>query len=82
MDSSITALLSGPDNPGIVAGVAGWIHERGGTCFMPTSTLIARKTFFFKESSGSPPKKERSLMNRVLLSGWHGMNWECMLEWP
>ena len=27
---SIVALLHGPDRPGIVAKVAGWIHDRGG----------------------------------------------------
>ena len=70
MDSSITALLSGPDNPGIVAGVAGWIHERGEACFMPISILIVRKTFFSRESNGNRRKRRRSLKNRVLLSGW------------
>ena len=30
MSVSIIALLHGPDQPGIVAKVAGWIHQRGG----------------------------------------------------
>ena len=70
MDSSITALLSGPDNPGIVARVAGWIHDRGGTRLHADQHLDRQENVFSKESSGSRLKRRRSLMNRVLLSGW------------
>ena len=57
MDSSITALLSGPDNPGIVAGVAGWIHERGGNVLHADQHLDRQENVFFQRVEWEPSEK-------------------------
>lgn len=61
MDSSITALLSGPDNPGIVARVAGWIHERGGNVLHADQHLDRQENVFFQRVEWEPAEKEKIL---------------------
>ena len=61
MDSSITALLSGPDNPGIVARVAGWIHERGGNVLHADQHLDRQENVFFQRVEWEPAEKEKTL---------------------
>ena len=61
MDSSITALLSGPDNPGIVARVAGWIHDRGGNVLHADQHLDRQENVFFQRVEWEPADKEKIL---------------------
>ena len=61
MDSSITALLSGPDNPGIVARVAGWIHDRGGNVLHADQHLDRQENVFFQRVEWEPAEKEKIL---------------------
>lgn len=61
MDSSITALLYGPDNPGIVARVAGWIHDRGGNVLHADQHLDRQENVFFQRVEWEPAEKEKIL---------------------
>ena len=61
MDSSITALLSGPDNPGIVARIAGWIHDRGGNVLHADQHLDRQENVFFQRVEWEPAEKEELL---------------------
>ncbi len=61
MDSSITALLYGPDNPGIVARVAGWIHNRGGNVLHADQHLDRQENVFFQRVEWEPVEKEKIL---------------------
>ena len=61
MDSSITALLYGPDNPGIVARVAGWIHNRGGNVLHADQHLDRQENVFFQRVEWEPAEKEKIL---------------------
>ena len=54
MNSSITALLSGPDQPGIVARVSGWIHERGGNVLHADQHLDRQENVFFQRVEWEP----------------------------
>ena len=46
--SSVTALLYGSDRPGIVARVAGWIHERGSNVLHADQHLDRQENVFFQ----------------------------------
>ena len=46
MERSVIALLYGPDQPGIVAKVAGWIHEHGGNVLHADQHLDRRENIF------------------------------------
>ena len=46
--NSITALLYGSDRPGIVARVAGWIHERGSNVLHADQHLDRQENVFFQ----------------------------------
>ena len=54
MESSIIALLYGPDQPGIVAKVAGWIHENGGNVLHADQHLDRQENIFFQRVEWSP----------------------------
>ena len=54
MNRSITALLYGPDKPGIVAKVAGWIHERGGNVLHADQHLDRQENVFFQRVEWEP----------------------------
>ncbi|MDA8774816.1 formyltetrahydrofolate deformylase [Opitutales bacterium] len=61
--NSITALLYGSDRPGIVAKVAGWIHERGSNVLHADQHLDRQENVFFQRIeweciSNSDPKLE------------------------
>ena len=61
--SSITALLYGLDKPGIVARVAGWIHERGSNVLHADQHLDRQENVFFQRVeweclSSTDPKEE------------------------
>ena len=58
MNSSITALLSGPDQPGIVAKVSGWIHERGGNVMHADQHLDRQENVFFQRVEWEPAQTE------------------------
>jgi len=45
---SIVALLHGPDRPGIVATIAGWIHEKGGNVIHADQHLDREENVFFQ----------------------------------
>ena len=59
MDSSVIALLYGPDQPGIVAKVATWIHQRGGNVLHADQHLDRQENVFFQrvEWEASDPDK-------------------------
>ncbi len=54
MERSIIALLYGPDQPGIVAKVAGWIHEHGGNVLHADQHLDRQENIFFQRVEWSP----------------------------
>lgn len=54
MERSIIALLHGPDQPGIVAKVAGWIHEHGGNVLHADQHLDRQENIFFQRVEWSP----------------------------
>ena len=54
MTQSIIALLYGPDQPGIVAKVAGWIHERGGNVLHADQHLDRQENVFFQRVEWEP----------------------------
>jgi formyltetrahydrofolate deformylase len=70
MNRSITALLYGPDQPGIVAKVAGWIHERGGNVLHADQHLDRQENVFFQRVEWEPAEtgeilKESSAFERM-----------------
>ena len=54
MERSVIALLHGPDQPGIVAKVAGWIHEHGGNVLHADQHLDRQENIFFQRVEWSP----------------------------
>jgi len=54
MERSVIALLHGPDQPGIVAKVAGWIHEHGGNVLHADQHLDRQENIFFQRLEWSP----------------------------
>jgi formyltetrahydrofolate deformylase len=56
MSHSIIALLYGPDQPGIVAKVAGWIHQRGGNVLHADQHLDRQENVFFQRVEWDPVK--------------------------
>jgi len=48
MNPSVIALLHGPDQPGIVAKVATWIHQRGGNVLHADQHLDRQENVFFQ----------------------------------
>jgi formyltetrahydrofolate deformylase len=63
MNPSVIALLHGPDQPGIVAKVATWIHQRGGNVLHADQHLDRQENVFFQRvewevSATREPKQE------------------------
>lgn len=54
MDRSVIALLHGPDQPGIVAKVAGWIHQHGGNVLHADQHLDRQENIFFQRVEWNP----------------------------
>lgn len=54
MNPSIISLLHGPDQPGIVAKVSGWIHERGGNVLHADQHLDRQENVFFQRVEWDP----------------------------
>ena len=54
MERSIIALLHGPDQPGIVAKVAGWIHDHGGNVLHADQHLDRQENIFFQRVEWTP----------------------------
>ena len=54
MNSSVIALLHGPDQPGIVAKVATWIHQRGGNVLHADQHLDRQENVFFQRVEWEP----------------------------
>ena len=54
MERSVIALLHGPDQPGIVAKVASWIHEHGGNVLHADQHLDRQENIFFQRLEWSP----------------------------
>ena len=52
---SIVALLHGPDRPGLVARVAGWIFEQGGNILHADQHRDAEENVFFQRVEWSQP---------------------------
>ena len=55
---TLAALLHGPDKPGLVARVAGWIHERGGNIIHADQHRDAEEKIFFQRVEWAPPDGE------------------------
>ena len=55
---SIVALLHGPDRPGIVAKIAGWIHDRGGNVLHADQHLDREEDVFFQRVEWHPAEGE------------------------
>ncbi|WP_407677834.1 formyltetrahydrofolate deformylase [Candidatus Seribacter sulfatis] len=71
--NSITALLYGSDRPGIVARVAGWIHERGSNVLHADQHLDRQENVFFQRvewecSLGSDPVEEGTAFQEMVQS--------------
>ena len=56
---SIVALLHGPDRPGLVAQVAGWIFEQGGNILHADQHRDAEENVFFQRVEWSQPGAAR-----------------------
>ena len=54
MDRSIITLFHGPDQPGIVARVAGWIHQHGGNVLHADQHLDRQENIFFQRVEWNP----------------------------
>ena len=54
MELSIIALLYGPDQPGIVARVSGWIYQRGGNVLHADQHLDRQENVFFQRVEWEP----------------------------
>ena len=54
MERSVIALLHGPDQPGIVAKVAGWIHQHGGNVLHADQHLDRQENIFFQRVEWTP----------------------------
>ena len=54
MSSSVIALLYGPDQPGLVAKTAGWIHQRGGNVLHADQHLDRDENIFFQRVEWQP----------------------------
>jgi formyltetrahydrofolate deformylase len=68
MSRSVIALLYGPDQPGIVAKVAGWIHGRGGNVLHADQHLDRQENVFFQRVEWEPeasqaPEEESDLFH-------------------
>ena len=78
MTQSIIALLYGPDQPGIVAKVAGWIHERGGNVLHADQHLDRQENVFFQRVEWEPiqpcDSSEEANSFKEMASGELGMN--------
>ncbi len=75
---SVIALLHGPDQPGLVAKTAGWIHQRGGNVLHADQHLDRDENIFFQRVEWQPPadRKLEDEMNsfRFLVEDELGMN--------
>ena len=60
MSTSVIALLHGPDQPGLVAKTAGWIHQRGGNVLHADQHLDRDENIFFQRVEWQP-SSEREL---------------------
>jgi len=58
---TITALLHGPDQPGLVAQVAGWIYQRGGNIIHADQHRDMEQGVFFQRVEWSPTREGTSL---------------------
>ncbi len=60
MSSTLIALLHGPDQPGLVARVAGWIYERGGNILHADQHRDREEGIFFQRIEWEPCFAEAS----------------------
>jgi len=76
--SSVTALLYGSDRPGIVARVAGWIHERGSNVLHADQHLDRQENVFFQrvewETAPSVHAREEGVAFQKMAESELGMN--------
>jgi formyltetrahydrofolate deformylase len=54
LSTSVIALLHGPDQPGLVAKTAGWIHQRGGNVLHADQHLDLDENIFFQRVEWQP----------------------------
>jgi formyltetrahydrofolate deformylase len=54
LSTSVIALLHGPDQPGLVAKTAGWIHQRGGNVLHADQHLDRDENIFFQRVEWLP----------------------------
>jgi len=60
MNPSVIALLHGPDQPGIVAKVATWIHQRGGNVLHADQHLDRQENVFFQRVEWQPSNQQNA----------------------
>jgi formyltetrahydrofolate deformylase len=65
---SIVALLHGPDRPGLVARVAGWIFEQGGNILHADQHRDAEEGVFFQRVEWSQPASAPEVAARIAVS--------------
>jgi formyltetrahydrofolate deformylase len=58
---SIVALIHGPDRPGLVAQVAGWIYEAGGNILHADQHRDAEENIFFQRVEWTQPGDEETI---------------------
>ena len=77
MSPSVIALLHGPDQPGLVARTAGWIHQRGGNVLHADQHLDRDENVFFQRVEWLPASnhsiEEEMGSFRELVAGELGM---------
>ena len=77
MNTSVIALLHGPDKPGLVAKTAGWIHQRGGNVLHADQHLDRDQNIFFQRVEWQPGSnhsvEEEIVSFRELVAGDLGM---------
>ena len=77
MNPSVIALLHGPDQPGLVARTASWIHQRGGNVLHADQHLDRDENIFFQRvewQPGTPHSLEEEMeLFKHLVKGEFGM---------
>jgi len=68
---SIVALIHGPDRPGLVAQVAGWIYKAGGNILHADQHRDAEENVFFQRVEWSQPGDEETI--REIAKSFSGM---------
>src|SRR5450432_1472026 len=72
-DRPMIALLHGPDRPGLVARVAGWIFERGGNILHAEQHRDREAGVFFQRIEWIPARPDYTVESQAFLEFAHGL---------